>query len=131
VLQQQVQELSQSKTPDERWSKWLEPTVDVLYALSATLRECVGLVCLISASRGVRSYGWLLGVLTRESDLCGSRRPPFGANPPSPRFIVTLTYPRRPRMFAQVMTVSSTFLNVLRILSDDSKCTPRCHRPRK
>jgi len=47
LLSQQVQELNRSQNRDERWSKWLDPTVSVLYAFSATLGEGVGLVCLI------------------------------------------------------------------------------------
>jgi hypothetical protein len=45
VLQQQVQELNQSQTSDERLTKWLDPTVKVLYTLSETLGEGVSLVC--------------------------------------------------------------------------------------
>lgn len=48
VLQQQVQDLNQFRMTDERWTKWLDPTVNVLYALSGTLGEGVGLVCLSS-----------------------------------------------------------------------------------
>ena len=44
VLQQQIQEINQSRTSDEKFTKWLDPTVNVLYALSATLGEGVGLV---------------------------------------------------------------------------------------
>jgi hypothetical protein len=44
VLQQQVQGLDQSRS-DDRWTKWLEPTVNVLFAFSATLGAGVGLVC--------------------------------------------------------------------------------------
>jgi hypothetical protein len=44
VLQQQVQGLDQSRSSDERWSRWLDPTVNVLYALSATVGAGVGLV---------------------------------------------------------------------------------------
>jgi hypothetical protein len=44
VLQQQVQELDRSQSSDSRLTKWLDPTVNVLYALSATLGEGVGLV---------------------------------------------------------------------------------------
>jgi hypothetical protein len=51
VLQQQVQELNQSKTTDERWTRWLDPTVNILYSLSATLGEGVGLVRLRSKTR--------------------------------------------------------------------------------
>ena len=46
ILHQQVQALDQSRSSDERWSKWLDPTVNVLYALSSTVAAGVGLVCL-------------------------------------------------------------------------------------
>jgi len=46
VLQQQVQGLDQTRASDERLTKWLEPTVNVLYAFSETIGEGVGLVCL-------------------------------------------------------------------------------------
>jgi hypothetical protein len=45
LLQQQVQELDQSQSSNSRLTKWLDPTVNVLYSLSATLGEGVGLVC--------------------------------------------------------------------------------------
>ncbi|KAI0269711.1 hypothetical protein BGY98DRAFT_1190196, partial [Russula aff. rugulosa BPL654] len=44
ILQQQVQELNRSQTSDERLTKWLDPTVKVLYTLSETLGEGVSLV---------------------------------------------------------------------------------------
>ena len=44
VLQQQLQGLDQSRRNDERWTRWLDPTVNVLYTLSGTLGEGVGLV---------------------------------------------------------------------------------------
>ena len=44
VLQQQVQELDQSRANDERLTKWLEPTVSVLYAFSETIGEGVSMV---------------------------------------------------------------------------------------
>ena len=46
VLQQQLQGLGQSRSSDERWSRWLDPTVNVVYALSSTIAAGVGLVCL-------------------------------------------------------------------------------------
>jgi hypothetical protein len=45
VLQQQVQELNRSQTSDERLTKWLDPTVKVLYTFSDTIGEGVSLVC--------------------------------------------------------------------------------------
>ncbi|KAH8992275.1 hypothetical protein EDB86DRAFT_1496745 [Lactarius hatsudake] len=44
VLQDQVQEFEQSQSVDDRLTKWLDPTINVLYAFSATLGEGVGLV---------------------------------------------------------------------------------------
>ena len=46
VLQQQVQGPDQSRSSDERWSRWLDPTVNVIYVLSSTLAAGVSLVCL-------------------------------------------------------------------------------------
>ena len=46
VLQQQVQSLDQSRSSDERWSRWLDPTVNVIYVISLTLAAGVSLVCL-------------------------------------------------------------------------------------
>ena len=45
VLQQQVQELNQSQSSNEKLTKWLDPTVKVLYTFSETLGEGVSLVC--------------------------------------------------------------------------------------
>jgi len=44
ILHRQVQGLDQSQSSDDRWTKWLNPTVDVLYTLSGTLGEGVSLV---------------------------------------------------------------------------------------
>ena len=48
VLQEQVQELNQSQRRNEKWTRWLDPTVKVLHAFSDTLGEGVTLVCLNS-----------------------------------------------------------------------------------
>jgi hypothetical protein len=45
LLQQQVQDLNRSQSSNDRLTKWLDPTVNVLYTLSETLGEGVGLVC--------------------------------------------------------------------------------------
>ncbi|KAI9430391.1 hypothetical protein H4582DRAFT_1522100 [Lactarius indigo] len=44
VLQEIVREFDQVRSHDERLTKWLSPTVSVLYAFFATLGEGVGLV---------------------------------------------------------------------------------------
>ena len=46
VLHQQVQGLDQALDSDDSWTKWLYPTVNVLYKLSETLGEGVNLVSL-------------------------------------------------------------------------------------
>ena len=43
ILREQIHGLDQSS--GERWSKWLDPTVNVLFAFSATIGAGVGLVC--------------------------------------------------------------------------------------
>jgi hypothetical protein len=48
VLQEQVQELNQSQRRNERWTRWLDPTVKVLHTFSVTLEKRVTLVCLSS-----------------------------------------------------------------------------------
>jgi hypothetical protein len=45
ILQQQLQGLDQSRRSDDRWTRWLDPTVNVLFTFSATLGEGIGLVC--------------------------------------------------------------------------------------
>ena len=46
VLQEQVQGLDPSRSTDARWTKWLDPTVNVLYTFSSVLGSGVSLVCL-------------------------------------------------------------------------------------
>ena len=43
VLRQQIQGLDQSRSADERWTKWLDPTIHVLFTFSRTI-GIVGLV---------------------------------------------------------------------------------------
>jgi len=44
VLQHLVQQLDQGRSSDQGLTNWLSPTVNVLFAFSATLGEGVGLV---------------------------------------------------------------------------------------
>ena len=66
VLQQQVQELDQSRSSDDRWSKWLVPTVNILYSLSETLGEGVGLVSLQTRSRFRAALSYIWGRYSRQ-----------------------------------------------------------------
>ena len=51
MLRQRAQELNRSRTSDERLTKWLDPTVNVLYAFSGALGEGVGLVGFMTCDR--------------------------------------------------------------------------------
>ena len=83
ILQQQVQELDQSRGGDERWSRWLDPTVNVIHVLSSTLAAGVSLVRLSSHElvRDPHTHLLLAGILSRECHICWDRRPPFGVWP--------------------------------------------------
>jgi hypothetical protein len=45
VLQEQARGLDRSRSGDERWTKWLDPTINVLFAFSATIGAGISLVC--------------------------------------------------------------------------------------
>ena len=49
VLQQQVHGLDQSRSGDDRWTKWLDPTINVLLTFSQ-IAGTVGLVCLTTCA---------------------------------------------------------------------------------
>jgi hypothetical protein len=51
VLRNQVPVFDQPSNRDDKFTKWLNPTVNVLYVFSATLGEGVGLVRLIEDQR--------------------------------------------------------------------------------
>jgi len=44
VLRAQAQAFNQAQNADDKFTKWLDPTVNVLYAFSATLGNGIGLV---------------------------------------------------------------------------------------
>ena len=44
VLRDQLQAFDQTQSVNDKWIKWLDPTVKVLYAFSATLGNGVGVV---------------------------------------------------------------------------------------
>ena len=56
VLRSQVHESDKSQSADERLTKWLDPTVNVLCAFSAILGDAVGLVIIrFYAAQDLRS----------------------------------------------------------------------------
>ena len=81
VLQGLVQRVDQNCSNDQGLVNWLGPTVNVLFAFSATLGEGVGLVGLESLSHeSLRSDFRFPGILACKSDLCWDRCPYFGAD---------------------------------------------------
>jgi hypothetical protein len=64
VLQQQVHGLDQSRS-DDRWTKWLDPTVNVIFALSATVGTGVGLVCSTTCAYLRSGLSYLSGRVSR------------------------------------------------------------------
>ena len=79
VLTGLVQQFDQSRSSDDRLRSWLDPTVNVLFAFSATLGEGVALVISKSLSdENLRSDLCFSGILTCESDLCWDRGPSSG-----------------------------------------------------
>lgn len=81
VLQEQVRQFDQAHSGDERFTKWLIPTVNVLYAFSAAVSEGVGLVSLYVSTDICLSDVYFVGVFTCESDLCRHWCPPFSEYP--------------------------------------------------
>jgi len=79
VLRGQVQ---QSTSGIDKWTKWLIPTVNVLYAFSGAIGEGVGLVS-ITRTILLRSDILYLGILTCESDFRWRRCPPFSCDRPT------------------------------------------------
>jgi hypothetical protein len=71
VLQDLIKQFDQRRRSDRRLSNWLDPTVNVVYALSATLSEGVGLVGLNQLSNyDLSSDGHLSGILSCKSGVC-------------------------------------------------------------
>ena len=82
VLQDLVQQFDQRRTSDERLNNWLNPTVNVLFAFSATLGEGVGLVSPNSLSLyDLCSDHHPLGIPPWESNICGDWCPSLGERP--------------------------------------------------
>ena len=79
VLQEQVREFDKSRGGDERLTKWLGPTVNVLNAFSATVSGGVSLVSLdpsVNVSR--TSHVCFAGIFACECNLRRHWCPPIG-----------------------------------------------------
>ena len=83
VLQEKVNELDESRSHTEKLSSWLNPTLNVLYAFSATLGQGVGLVSLNLSSRSMISpLIDFTDIFPRKCNLSQCRSPPLGENLP-------------------------------------------------
>ena len=79
ILQDNVKEFEQSRSADERLSRWLSPTINVLYAFSATVGAGVGVVSPIkSICLSCPININFAGVLPRDRDLFWYWDPPLG-----------------------------------------------------
>ena len=78
VLKGQVENLDRAQASDERLTKWLNPTVNVLLTFSATLGAGVSLVRIELSRRGLRFYSDHIGFLTSNSDIRRCWCPPPG-----------------------------------------------------
>src|SRR5579863_6979829 len=87
VLRRQIPSFDQSQSSHERFTKCLIPTVNVLYAFSATLGEGVGLVIITMLPLlGICGLTSVSDIFTGESSFCWNRRSPLGR--PSFHFVV-------------------------------------------
>ena len=136
VLQQQVLGVDQFRIADERWTKWLDPTVNVLYAFSGILGAGVSLVCLTTCTsvRSIISYSCGSFSLQRASFLlesgssfqCVSLIPLRGSI-----YHIDPSSLRQLKMFELAKTPSLTSLSGLGCFSDVSESIQKCRRPRK
>jgi hypothetical protein len=134
VLQQHVQGLDQSRSGEDRWTKWLYPTVKVLYIFSSTLEERVGLVSLSTRSciYALSDIVCMAGVTTCKSDTCRSWCPSISASSLCLFAInITPTSHRRLRMFGEVKIHSLGSLSALKVSSAVSRSTRKYRRLRE
>ena len=79
VLRDKIPAFNQSQNDDDGLTKWVAPTVNVLYKFSDTLGQGIGLVSFKMFSRKYFcSYVTFLGVSIGKCNLCGDRRSPLG-----------------------------------------------------
>ena len=78
ILQDQIDQFRQSQNGDERLQKWLSPTVNLLYAFSATLGQGVGLVNINQSVCVLRANFYSAGFPSCPNYFCWRWRPPLG-----------------------------------------------------
>ena len=81
VLREQIPAFSRSQTGDDRLTKWVTPTVNVLYSFSATIGSGVGMVNITTFLREDFCSNMCLGIPSSEHHLCRHWRSPLGRCP--------------------------------------------------
>jgi len=110
VLRSQISVLDQSQS-DEGSTKWLIPTINVLYSFSAALGEGVGLVHAVSSLlKGFCSNVCPSGVLANKSHFCGNRCSSFGR--PLFRFPCRAYFYVYSRRLLKMSAVAKIFLSI-------------------
>jgi hypothetical protein len=132
VLQQQVQGIDQSRSGD-RWTKWLDPTVNVLFAFSSTLGAGVGLVCLRTPVSEICALIFIWQVFSPTSVIFAGIGVLLSVRILNNVVwsIITRTFLRQLRMFGRAKTPLLTSSSASRCFSDVSRCTLTCRRRRK
>ena len=134
VLREQIPTFSQPQNGDDRLTKWVAPTINVLYSFSATLGGGVGIVNIrmfpcekitvfILAFQAFPPANTIfagIGVLLLVSVFHGSRLLP----------ILTRMTPRRLKMLVLAKTSLSNSLTTLSVSSSGFRFTLGLHRPR-
>jgi hypothetical protein len=83
VLQEQAQVIDQSGSSSETLTKWISPTVNVLFALSSSVQEGIVLVIFGACSFGTCPEPFIFqGIIACESHICWHRRPPLSEYSP-------------------------------------------------
>jgi len=130
VLRNQIHVFGQSHNADEKFAKWLIPTVNVLFAFSATLGEGVGLVgIMMSSLLKIRPKTPVSGILASKSSLCWNRRSPPGLSLLVLHSVSCLTpkFSRRLEMSVLTRTHSSICSIASNFSSAGSRFTPTFH----
>ncbi|KAH9988803.1 hypothetical protein BJV74DRAFT_988000, partial [Russula compacta] len=115
VLQEQVQDLHQSRSNGEKLTRWLDPTVNVLCAFSDTLGEGAGLVfspakvmfagfgVLLSAARDVRASQEILVDIFERIEKIFRRLAIYTEVPPTPEMVDIMV-----KIMVEVLSVLGT-----------------------
>ena len=135
ILRTQVQHFEQSTRGDDKLTRWLDPTVNVLYAFSATLSAGVGLVSSILAIFLQSNFRYRFSRYSHPrmsfSLVLVSSFRYLTSWITITRAVLILHPYRRQKTLLRVKMRSSISSSVLRTSSDGSRHIPRCRRRRR